>query len=81
MQFSINISKPKKILEGDLAGMYTCEVYLGEGKRTPFYSDNPDEVISNANKFIKVYFQQKISRLENYLKEKDIRKKLTEELE
>lgn len=76
------ISKPKKILEGSLAGMYTCEVYLPDQKKTcPFYDGEISGVVDNANKFVYAYLQEKIKRVENYLKEKDVRKKLLEELD
>lgn len=81
---SITISEPERIVEGELAGMYTCQVYLPDQDKTcpPLYDEgSPKRLLETANKFICAYLQEKINRIETLLNEKDIRKKLTEELE
>lgn len=84
----ITIGSPKKVLEGDLAGppnMYCCEVYLpydvGKAKHRPIYADNSVNATNYANGFVEAHLQQKISRIEELLKEKDVRQRLVEELE
>jgi hypothetical protein len=83
----ITIGNPKKVLEGNLAGppdMYYCEVYLPydtQKKSHPIYAGSPVEATDYANRFVEAYLQNKISRIETLLNEKDIRKKLTGELE
>lgn len=86
MDKNIVVSSPKKVLGGKLAnsGMYYCEVHIpyGVGKNNhPIYSNSPTTATDYANKFVEAHLQQKISRIEGYLKEKDIRKRLAEELE
>ena len=86
MDESITIGSPKKVLEGKLAGppdMYYCEVYLPYSvgrKNHPIYADNPVNATDYANKFVEAHLQHKIIRIEKYLRENDIRRKLTEEL-
>jgi len=54
----ITIANPKKILEGKLAGLYACEVYLPDKKRHfPIYSINPVDALYNASEFAKVHLQ------------------------
>jgi len=85
MNSHIVISEPKIVPKGDLiglVGMYTCEVYIPEQKKSyPFYDKEISVVIDHANRFVYAYLQKKINRIEYLLNEKDIRKKLTEELE
>ena len=61
----ITIDDPKKILEGKLAGMYACEVYLPmpdiEKKQCLIYSNNPIEALSLASEFVKSQLQFLIS--------------------
>jgi hypothetical protein len=82
---TVSVGNPKKVLDGKLAGMYACEVYLPydatEKKNHPIYGSSPTEATNYANRFAEAYLQQKISRIEKLLNEKDIRQKLTEELE
>jgi hypothetical protein len=81
----ITISEPKKILAGDLAGAYACEVYLPNLKTSnPIYADSPNDATDNARKFVKIYLKRRIEFLENLLKEKESgigRKSTEEELE
>jgi len=69
----VAIDNPKKILEGELAGLYACEVYLPEtGKKSlPIYSISPIEAFCNASEFAKVYLQGLINR--GYLIVKNIK--------
>jgi len=57
----ITIDNPKKILEGKLAGIYACEVYLPiaevEKKQHLIYSNNPIEAICLASEFVKSQLQ------------------------
>jgi hypothetical protein len=82
---NITITSPKKVVKGELAGSetYFCEVYLSdrEKKYHPIYAGSPIEATDNANKFVGAYLQQKINRIEELLKEKDIKQRLAEELE
>lgn len=62
----VEIDSPKKVLEGKLAGLYACEVYLPlpetEKKSILIYATNPIEVFCNASEFAKVYLQGLINR-------------------
>jgi len=54
----ITVDDPKKVLEGKLAGLYACEVYLPDKKRHfPIYSINPADALYNASEFVKVHLQ------------------------
>ncbi|CAG8789092.1 4462_t:CDS:2 [Cetraspora pellucida] len=81
--FEITISNPKKVEKGSLAGVYACEVYLPDmDKTSSIYADSLDEAVKNANDFVDVYLQGKITNLERTLVRKDdIRKSLEEELD
>lgn len=77
----ITISSPKKVVEGNLAGVYVCEVYLPDiAKNNPIYADSPDEADKNANIFVEVYLKEKMMGIEDLLREKDINKRLMEQL-
>lgn len=62
----ITINSPKKILEGKLAGLYVCEVYLPipniEKKQHLIYSTNPIYTLCLASEFAKSQLQFLISR-------------------
>jgi len=60
----ITVDNPRKVLEGKLAGMYACEVYLPniEKKQHLIYSVNPLSVLCNASEFAKVYLQGLVNR-------------------
>jgi len=78
----ITISSPKKVVEGNLAGVYVCEVYLPDiAKNNPIYADSPNDAIKNANIFVEVYLKGKMKSIEDLLKGKDISKRLMEQLE
>ena len=79
----ISISNPKKVIEGDLSGVYFCEVYLPdtEKKFHPIYADEPNEATKNANNFVEIYLKERIRGIEDLLNgEGDIRKKLAKDL-
>lgn len=79
----ISIGNPKKVLEGKLAGLYVCEVYLPDiAKNNPIYADSLGEAAKNANNFVEIYLKEKIKNIERLLNnKKDIRKSLVEELD
>ena len=78
----ITIGVPKKVVEGKLAGVYVCEVYLPDiEKNNPIYADSSDEAEKNANIFVEAYLKEKMRNIEGLLIRKDIRKSLVEELE
>ena len=60
----ITIDNPKKILEGKLAGLYACEIYLPETERKQhlIYAVSPIEAFCNASEFVKVHLQGLINR-------------------
>jgi hypothetical protein len=60
----VAIDNPKKVLEGELAGLYACGVYLPETekKSLPIYAISPIEAFCNASEFAKVYLQGLINR-------------------
>jgi hypothetical protein len=77
----ITISDPKKVVEGNLAGIYVCEVYLPDiVKNNPIYADSPDEADKNANIFVDAYLKEKVKSIERLLTREDIKKSLAEEL-
>jgi len=77
----ITISNPRKVVEGNLAGVYVCEVYLPDiAKNNPIYADSSDDATKNANIFVEVYLKEKMRGIEDLLKEKDINKRLMEQL-
>ncbi|CAG8783738.1 3405_t:CDS:2, partial [Dentiscutata erythropus] len=63
---NITISSPKKISEGNLMGLYECEVYLPipviERKQHLIYSVNPAETLCLASEFVKSQLQFLINR-------------------
>ena len=78
----IVISNPKKVLEGKLAGLYVCEVYLPDiAKNNPIYADSLGEAAKNADSFVEIYLKEKISGIERLLSREDIRTGLVEELD
>jgi len=62
----ITIGNPKKILEGKLAGLYACEVYLPlpdiERKNHLIYADNPIRALCLASEFVKSQLQFLVNR-------------------
>lgn len=62
----ITIANPQKILEGKLAGLYACEVYLPipdiEKKQHLIYSGNPIDTLCLASEFVKSQLQFLINR-------------------
>lgn len=61
----ITVNNPKKILEGKLARMYACEVYLPEMMKKGnhlIYADNPIDALCFASDFAKLYLQGLINR-------------------
>lgn len=77
----IVIGGPKKVVEGNLAGIYVCEVYLPDIEtNNPIYADGPDEADKNANIFVETYLKEKIKNIERLLIREDIKKSLIEEL-
>jgi hypothetical protein len=59
----VSIDNPKKVLEGKLLGMYTCEVHLPntEKKHHLIYADSPIEALCFASDFAKGYLQNLIN--------------------
>jgi hypothetical protein len=81
---SIVVSEPKKITEGELKGMYVCQIYLPDQNKTchPIYDgESAKKLLETANEFVRTYLKRKINRIEKLLNEKDVRKKLVEELD
>ena len=62
----ITIDSPRKILEGELVGLYACEVYLPipdiEKKYHLIYSSNPIDALLLASEFAKSQLQFLINR-------------------
>lgn len=59
----ITIANPQKVLEGKLAGMFSCQVHLPDKKViSPIYALNPIESLCNTVEFVKVYLQGLINR-------------------
>ncbi len=62
----MTIDSPKKILEGKLAGLYACEVYLPipdiEKKWHSIYSNSPIEAFCLASEFVKSQLQFLVNR-------------------
>jgi hypothetical protein len=62
----VTIDNPKKILEGKLAGIYACEIYLPipdiEKKQHLIYADNPIGTLCIASEFVKSQLQFLINR-------------------
>ncbi|CAH1755695.1 7432_t:CDS:2 [Entrophospora sp. SA101] len=60
----ITIVNPKKILEGELAGVYSCEIYLPDTEISQFsiYAGNPVDALCNASEFVKVHLQGPVNR-------------------
>lgn len=78
----ITVSSPKKILTGDLTGVYACDVYLPDIKKTcSIYSNSSTSAVSNASNFVETYLKEKINRLECILNARDVRQELLEDLE
>jgi len=61
---NITIGSPKKILEGKLAGVYTCETSLPtiEKKNLPICADNPLDALLNAVECVKICLQGLVNR-------------------
>ena len=60
---NITIDNPKKISEGKLVGMYSCEIYLSDKKKSfPISALNPVDALLNASEFVKIYLQGLINR-------------------
>jgi hypothetical protein len=57
----MTIDNPKKVLDGELVGLYACEIYLPlpdiEKKQYLIYSVNPIEALCLASEFVKVQLQ------------------------
>jgi len=60
----ITIASPQKILEGKLAGLYSCEVLMPglEKKQHLIYSHNPIEALCLASEFVKSQLQFLLNR-------------------
>jgi len=63
---NVIIDSPKKVLEGELMGTYSCEVYLPipamERKKHIIYSSNPIDTLCLTSEFVKSQLQFLINR-------------------